>query len=504
MSESSEIVTLHDAIKADDIEKITNFIKEGADINDKEIRNNPAGFNTVQLACFNNSLESLHWLLWNGAELNDITNKGWSAVHICAIKGNNSCLQALISNNASLNLRDKQGVTPLHLASSHGNSFSLQLLLRSGCNVMVSDNNGWLGTHYASYQGRLGCLQLLHKWGCPLTEVDNNGNTPAHLAAQEGNLPCLKFIISQSSFPKTQVLSCRNDAGEVTKDLATRFYKSNIVEFLQNFDENNLENFVEDDLFGENLAFPAHVAASKGNVTSLKHLIEQGIIDINERDEKGSTPAHKAAGNNQAEVLQYLIHTGADMEIRNLALERPLDVAIRFAQFTAIKLLGGSVDDDDNLSSSSKSDCEFSSINNSSCTKKKRTLERARFKVDEFEEKLEIAKENFRQLGGVLDADLKKMHEINEDKQVIEKLKAELSFERLKKENLEVNLDELKSENLELNCKIEDLADEVNEKNQILYEIKMTHKTKRKNKKKINKRAPLNGEPGIFIRRTFD
>ena len=62
------------------------------------------------------------------------------------------------------------------------------------------------------------------------------------------------------------------------------------------------------------------------------------------------------------------------MEIRNLALERPLDVAIRFAQFTAIKLLGGSVDDDDNLSSSSKSDCEFSSINNSSCTKKKRTL----------------------------------------------------------------------------------------------------------------------------------
>ena len=54
------------------------------------------------------------------------------------------------------------------------------------------------------------------------------------------------------------------------------------------------------------------MAASKGNVTSLKHLIEQGIIDINERDEKGSTPAHKAAGNNQAEVLQYLIHTGAD------------------------------------------------------------------------------------------------------------------------------------------------------------------------------------------------
>ena len=53
----SEIITLHDAIKADDIEKITKFIKEGADINEKEKKHNPAGFNTVQLACFHNSLE---------------------------------------------------------------------------------------------------------------------------------------------------------------------------------------------------------------------------------------------------------------------------------------------------------------------------------------------------------------------------------------------------------------------------------------------------------------
>lgn len=64
------------------------------------------------------------------------------------------------------------------------------------------------------------------------------------------------------------------------------------------------------------------------------------------------------------------------MEIRNLALERPLDVAVRFAQLTAIKLLGGSVDDDDedNLSSSSKSDCELSLTNNNYGTKKAQSL----------------------------------------------------------------------------------------------------------------------------------
>jgi len=142
--------------------------------------------------------------------------------------------------------------------------------------------------------------------------------------------------------------------------------------------------------------------------------------------------------------------------------------------------------------------------NNNYGTKKAQSLERGRLKIEEFEEKLEIARENFRQLGGVLDSDLKKMHEINEDRKLIEKLKAELGFERLKKENLEVNLDELKSENLELNCKIEELSDEVNEKNQILYEIRMTQKNKRTNKKKTNKRASSAREPGVFIRRTFD
>lgn len=47
--------------------------------------------------------------------------------------------------------------------------------------------------------------------------------------------------------------------------------------------------------------------------------------------------------------------------------------------------------------------------------------ERGRLKVEEFEEKLEIARENFRQLGGVLDSDLKKMHEINEDRKLVKK-----------------------------------------------------------------------------------
>ena len=41
------------------------------------------------------------------------------------------------------------------------------------------------------------------------------------------------------------------------------------------------------------LAFPAHVAAYTGDLDHLRMLVENGVININERDDKGSTPAHK-------------------------------------------------------------------------------------------------------------------------------------------------------------------------------------------------------------------
>ena len=46
-------------------------------------------------------------------------------------------------------------------------------------------------------------------------------------------------------------------------------------------------------LFSKDLAFPAHIAAFNGDLEHIKLLVEQGVISINERDDKGSTIAHK-------------------------------------------------------------------------------------------------------------------------------------------------------------------------------------------------------------------
>ncbi|XP_032626559.1 ankyrin repeat domain-containing protein 42 isoform X2 [Chelonoidis abingdonii] len=265
----------------------------------------------------------LHWLLWHGADITALAIRDWTAAHFAAIRGHDACMQALVMNGVNLTAQDDRGCTPSHLAAAHGQSYTLQTILRSGMDANVSDKNDWQPVHYAAFHGRLGCLQLLIRWGATINDVDNNGNLPAHLAAMEGHLHCFKFLVSKMA-SVSHTLKARNDHGETPKDLAQRFYKDNIVQYIDSV-EHERDHPEEQ----ENLAFPAHVAAFKGDLVMLRRLVESGVININERDEKGSTLMHKAAGQGHISCLQWLIETGADCDITNEAGETPKDVAKR-------------------------------------------------------------------------------------------------------------------------------------------------------------------------------
>ena len=56
------------------------------------------------------------------------------------------------------------------------------------------------------------------------------------------------------------------------------------------------------------LAFPGHVAAFNGDLEILKKLIGDGVINLNERDDNGSTPMHKGE---LASFLQFPVSYSA-------------------------------------------------------------------------------------------------------------------------------------------------------------------------------------------------
>nr|CAB3221789.1 ankyrin repeat domain-containing protein 42-like [Phallusia mammillata] len=495
--------SIHEAIRHGNVIQLENMVKNGAGINEVDPESK---FTPIHTACYVGALECLHWLLWHGADTTDVTPRGWTAAHIAAIRGQDACVQALANNSANLSCKDDRGSAPIHLSASHGHSFTLQSILRSGVDVAAADFNGWLATHCAAFHGRLGCLQMLCKWGSSVDDVDNCGNSPAHLAAQEGQLPCLKFLISNAP-SSDHVLSARNDQGETPKDLANRYYKKSVVEFIDNFEYE--KEHAEDE---ENLAFPAHVAAYKGDLYTLKTLIEQGIININERDEKMSTPSHKAAGQGYVEVLQWLVEMGANMEIQNSSGETPCDVAKRFAQLACVKLLGGDDGEDlDETDSNQFSDDEDPPLMGLagdssdspglqvSVKSKKASRGRALKKVENLERLLRIAKDNYRQLGGELPEDRKKLREERENDRHIKELEVQLEYERVRRETLEAELDEFRAETSHLNLKINELSGALKQTKAALEEMN-TDKTRKK--KKIKKKKDLSG--GTFVRRTFN
>ncbi|XP_074657659.1 ankyrin repeat domain-containing protein 42-like [Tubulanus polymorphus] len=489
---------IHDAVRHGDVEEMEVMVKQGASINEVEDKTR---FTPLHWACQVGALECLHWLLWHGADATVTTPQGWTPAHIAAIRGQDACIQGLANSAGTLGVKDARGSTAVHLAAGHGNSFTLHSILRAGAEVNVADKNGWLPIHCASYHGRLGCVQLLIKWGSNIDDVDNIGNTPAHLAATEGHLPCLKFLVSCGP-SSTHALAARNDQGETPKMLAQQFYKDHVVEYIEaiEWEQDHPEE-------QENLSFPAHVAAYKGDLEHLKLLVENGVVNINERDDKGATPAHKAAGQGHIDILQWLIEMGANMGITNQAGESPKDIARRFAQLAAAKLLGGDDDDseeEDSCAAPGEVDDLFSPpVGGSSegegiefsAKQKRQALGRAKKRIDELGRLVEVAKQNYTQLGGQLSEDKQRMKEKREYERQVNELEAQLDYERLRREKLEAQLDEYRREIAHLNAQLESLSvDSAGDDGDL-------NSLDRPKKKKTRKPKPGAEKDGIFIRR---
>ncbi|KAK3801224.1 hypothetical protein RRG08_010447 [Elysia crispata] len=493
-SDPTNYQSIHDAVRNCDVLHLELMVKNGASVNEVEPKDK---FTPLHTACNVGALECVHWLLWHGADPTVTTPRGWTPAHIAAIRGYENCIEALANNGVSLSTKDMRGQTPLHLASAHGHSFSLSTILRAGADLTCIDNMGWTSVHTAAYHGRLGCIQILLKWGGLPDEVDNNGNTPAHLAAAEGNLPCLKFLVCHNGNSST-VLSARNDHGETARDLAQQFYKDNILDYIIHIEHE--QDHPEDQ---ENLSFPAHLASYSGDLDHLRMLVENGVVNINERDDKGSTLAHKAAGQGHIHVLQWLIEMGANMNITNQAGETPRDVARRFAQLACVKLLGGAGPDEAEeliVGSSSDEDEDEEDGSGKKRRKERKSQDnakgRAKMKMDELERLLEVAKRNYVQLGGSLEEDRRRLREMRDKDQTITELEAQLDYERLKREKLEAQLDQYRREIGYLSSQIEDMQ------LKLPLEDADDYAGRGRTKKKSHKKKSYD-DGGVFIKRNL-
>lgn len=115
---------------------------------------------------------------------------------------------------------------------------------------------------------------------------------------------------------------------------------------------------------------------------------------------------YTAAGQGNIHVLQWLIENGIDLKITNNSGETAQDIASRFGQLAAVKLLESECGTD-HSSQSDRADFNYHSESKEaivlSSDQKKGAKERAKKRLEEMEKQLVIAKSNYIQLGGRLE-----------------------------------------------------------------------------------------------------
>ncbi|THD19696.1 Ankyrin repeat domain-containing protein 42 [Fasciola hepatica] len=450
----SDRVTIHCAVKRGDIEQVKQMVTDGASVNEVD----SLSFTPLHWAANVGAIEILQFLLWRNADPLCVTKQGWTAMHIAALRGFEHCIQSLADRGVCLSTQDMHGQSPGHLAAIHGNSSCLMTLLRRGADVETVDCNGWTMLHAASFHGRLGCVQVLLRWGLRLEDVDKAGNTAAHLAALEGHLPVLQCLVSQVKTP-LYLLDTPNDHGETAETLAQRFMKEDILIYIGQVKDGQQCRIDGVDVF-EQTAFPAHSAAYSGDLPHLQRLIEGGVIKIDERDEQGCTPLHKAAGQGHIKIIQWLCENGADPNIVNHLGERPADIARRYGELAALDLLDPQTkslkedadphDERDEtlkwLNEALPSNVPLGYAEGELETElvydREAALGRAQKKIEKLEQLLKLAKSDYKQLGGgPTEQEIREREQLQAVDRELDECRIQLEYERLRREKLEARLD---------------------------------------------------------------
>lgn len=76
---------------------------------------NDLGMTPLHRACYNGHVESVEFLLSNGADINAKDTVDWTPLHRACFNEELDCVKILITHGADINVKDSNGETPIDL-----------------------------------------------------------------------------------------------------------------------------------------------------------------------------------------------------------------------------------------------------------------------------------------------------------------------------------------------------------------------------------------------------
>lgn len=252
--------------------------RQGADLSKPE--QDKQGMTALHYAAYGSHLETVRYLLLEGADPNYLDELGKSPLFCASESGNKGIVSLLIEKGASPNAVNSEGFSSLQLAARNGNLDVVKKLLRfleggdrtARASSRLSGVESKSPLHFAAENGHNDVVQLLLDEGLPCDGKDSDGRTPLSYACQTGFTPTVKLLLAQKVDVNTQDSTGRT---------------------------------------------PLSYAAAGGHVDAIVLLMGRSEFDPNVPDNEAKSPLIHAAQNGHGDIVILLAVLSAEAEERS-------------------------------------------------------------------------------------------------------------------------------------------------------------------------------------------
>ncbi len=371
ISSDSECRPLLDAIRANDIEKVRNFLST---IDPNCIDPNP-GYNTDQsngnywryqkakapifavartgnldiakllvdkgayvklnvrgdgtaliTASEYGHLDMVKYFVSKGADINDKYPNQGNALIAASGNGHLDIMKYLISEGADINHYSPNQSNALIAAAHSENVDAVKYLVEKGMDINFISPNQGNALIVAANNGQLETVKYLVAKGSKVNKISPNQGTPLIVASNNGHMDTVAYLLEKgaeidkiSPNQGTALIAASNNGHLET------------VEFL-------VANGADVNKYSPNQGSAINAAANNGHQSTMKYLIKNGA-NINLSTNSHGSPLISAAKNGLTESVDYLITQGADVNLQNDGQGSALNAASRNGNNDVIELL---------------------------------------------------------------------------------------------------------------------------------------------------------------------
>lgn len=273
-------------------------------------------FPPVVAAAKDSNWAELQTLLADGVEANAIYGDGSTALHWASYHNNIDSAKLLIAADADINANTDLGVTPLWLAAENGSAEMAELLLQAGADVKAALNSGETLVMTAARSGDGNVVRALLVGGADPNTAVTRGQTALMWAANQGHSDVVEALLDFGADVDARTLVREQYVKTEKPQDSPPSYKAWIEQ-------------------GGNTALM--FAARSGDLRSAQLLAAAGS-DVNGLSAFGTSPAIMAVHGGNAELLAFLLDSGANPEDASSG-HTALHAAVMRGNYESVKVL---------------------------------------------------------------------------------------------------------------------------------------------------------------------